>query len=131
MKTQNKYRLRTHPYFGSDDSYGNNGCFLIPHHRISDYFYQCQISDGEAWDHVSVTIKSKIRNVERCPTWEEMCYVKSLFWDEEEEVMQLHPAKKDWVNNHQYCLHLWRPQKEKIPMPCGEMVGVKSKNIAE
>ena len=41
-------------------------------------------------------------------TWNEMCWVKELFWDDFEVVFQYHPPKKDHVNNHKYCLHLWK-----------------------
>lgn len=76
-------------------------------------------SNGLGWDHVSVSLPN------RCPNWPEMCTVKELFWDSEEAVMQLHPPRSEWVNNHSYCLHLWRPQKEEIPLPAGELVGLK------
>lgn len=68
-------------------------------------------SDGMGWDHVSVSLPT------RTPTWEEMAYVKSLFFDDDEVVLEYHPAKSDYVNNHPFCLHLWRPQNETIPMP--------------
>jgi hypothetical protein len=42
-----------------------------------------------------------------------MCHVKELFFDADECVMQLHPPKSEYVNCHQYCLHLWRPQTAK------------------
>lgn len=61
-------------------------------------------SEGLGWDHVSVSLPT------RCPTWEEMCYVKNVFFDEHEAVMQLHPPRSEYVNNHPYCLHLWKPQ---------------------
>jgi hypothetical protein len=61
-------------------------------------------SDGMGWDHVSVSLAT------RCPTWEEMCWVKDVFFDDHEVVMQLHPAKSNYVNQHPFCLHLWRPQ---------------------
>lgn len=63
-------------------------------------------SDGGGWDHVSVSLAT------RCPTWEEMCWVKRLFFEPDEVVMQLHPAETDYVNNHKFCLHLWRPQSQ-------------------
>lgn len=64
------------------------------------------------WDHVSVSRKT------RCPTWEEMCALKDLVFEPEETVMQLHPEKSEYVNNHPFCLHLWRPTGDlKIPMP--------------
>lgn len=46
-----------------------------------------------------------------------MCFVKDLFWDGEDAVMQLHPPKSNYVNNHPHCLHLWRPTQAVIPMP--------------
>ena len=62
------------------------------------------VSDGGGWDHVSVHAEG------RCPTWEEMCRVKELFFKDDETVMQIHPAKADYINHHPYTLHLWRPQ---------------------
>jgi len=63
------------------------------------------------WEHVSVSLPN------RCPNWPEMDYVKRLFWDDEEAVMQLHPPRSRWVNTHEYCLHLWRPKQAEIPLP--------------
>lgn len=91
------------------------------------YFYdkksRCNLnfimSWGAGWEHCSVSIPT------RCPSWEQMCVMKELFWDDDEECMQLHPAKKDYVNNMKYCLHIWKPINEKIPMPPSIMVGFK------
>lgn len=74
---------------------------------------------GISWEHVSVSTSH------RCPTWGEMCFVKDLFWDEEEPVMQLHPPRSTWINNHDYCLHLWRPRDAEIPLPPSIAVGVR------
>lgn len=74
-------------------------------------------SFGHGWDHVSVSTTL------RCPTWEEMDFVKRLFFDDRECVMQLHPPRAEWVNCHPYCLHLWRPQQAAIPQPPQWMVG--------
>jgi len=46
-----------------------------------------------------------------------------LFWHDEECVMQLHPPKTSYVNNHPFCLHLWRPLVDKIPMPPSILIG--------
>lgn len=54
------------------------------------------------WEHVSVSL------VNRCPSWEEMCIVKNLFWDRDEAVLQYHPPEEEYVNHHPYCLHLWK-----------------------
>jgi hypothetical protein len=62
----------------------------------------------------------------RCPTWEEMCHVKGIFWAAEDAVMQLHPPASENISNHSYCLHLWRPTQQAIPMPPAWTVGDKS-----
>lgn len=74
-------------------------------------------SNGGGWDHVSVSLQN------RCPTWEEMELVKRLFFEDDECVMQLHPPIADYIDRCKTCLHLWSPQKEKIPMPPKWMVG--------
>jgi hypothetical protein len=77
--------------------------------------------DSEWWEHVSVSHR------DRTPTWEEMCWVKDLFWSEDEVVVQYHPAKRDYVNCHPNCLHMWRPagRKGKLPVPPAILVGPK------
>lgn len=95
---------------GMPPARGNEGAFLIGNLR-------CIASDGEGWEHVSVSL------VDRQPTWEEMCYIKNLFWDEEDWVMQFHPAKSEYVNKHPHCLHLWRPVNQDFPKPKRELVG--------
>lgn len=124
MKVPEQYRLKNHTILGSNSSYGNNGFFVIPHHRIDNYFYNCQVSDGEGWEHVSVTLSAKKKTVERCCTWEEMCFLKNFFWGEDEVVVQFHPAKSDYVNMHKFCLHMWRPTNQLIPVPDPLMVGI-------
>ena len=120
----NKYRERRHPQLKSDDSYGNNGFFIIPHHRTSGYLYRVQASDGMLWEHVSVSVTSGIRkDSSRCPTWEEMCHIKNLFWDEDDCVIQFHPTQSEYVNRHKFVLHLWRPIDQVIPIPDKIMVG--------
>ena len=80
-------------------------------------------TDGEGdecdWEHVSVHIRDVIngRQIKRLATWDEMCILKHLFWDPEEVVVQFHPAKSDYVNEHPYVLHLWRWKKAEFPKP--------------
>jgi hypothetical protein len=54
-----------------------------------------------------------------------MCQVKAMFWDEDDCVIQYHPPRSEYVNNHQNCLHLWRPIGVSLPMPPSIMVGIK------
>jgi hypothetical protein len=117
----NKYRVRRGP-MGTGDDMGNYGFFLVPNRYRRDMPLRVISSGGETdidreWEHVSVSY------VDRCPTWLEMCLVKSLFWDDEDAVIQLHPPRSTWVNNHEFCLHLWRPVGLALPLPPSWMVG--------
>lgn len=99
---------------------GNNGLFQIPGRTHRDRL-TVVASDGGGWEHVSVSTPY------RCPTWEEMCKVKELFWDDPEDwAVQYHPPLSRHVNNHRYCLHLWRPTDcGEMPFPPDWMVGSK------
>lgn len=104
----------------SDDSYGMAGMFklLTPGGALL-----LAISSGadtkHGWEHVSVSCET------RCPTWDEMCFVKDLFWQEDELVVQFHPPKSLHVNFHPNCLHMWRSLRGPIPMPPSMLVGPK------
>lgn len=113
--------------FWSGDEHGYNGVFRVfgPTSQLlwiiaSDDTEDPVITKG--WEHVSVTV----RNQSRCPNWPEMCFVKSLFWDPEETVVQFHPPESQYVSNHPYCLHLWRNRHVEFPLPPPIMVGVKA-----
>jgi hypothetical protein len=98
----------------SASSHGESGFFLFRH---MGRVLRIVASHEEGWEHVSISLHS------RCPTWEEMCAVKDLFWDEDDCVIQYHPPKSDYVNCHPHCLHLWRPVGVDIPRPPKIMVG--------
>ena len=74
-------------------------------------------TDEIPWEHVSVSTEI------RCPTWEEMAWVKGLFFDDEEAVIQFHPPASQYVNYHRNCLHLWKPHGAEFPLPPMVAVG--------
>lgn len=73
--------------------------------------YRVIASNGGGWDHVSVSMR------DRCPSWDEMCMIKDMFFYENECCVEYHPAKKNYVNVHPYCLHIWKPQDKEMPTP--------------
>lgn len=111
-----KYRV-TKGATGSTSEAGNNGAFFIPRNGKNTPM-KVIASDGMGWEHVSVSLP------DRCPTWKEMCMIKDLFWEPEDTVIQYHPPKSEYINNHPNCLHLWRPVGIEIPLPDKFMVGV-------
>lgn len=113
-----KFRVTTNHPLASCSSFGNNGYFMIPLSSRSTAFVI--ISDGNGWDHVSAHIISEGK--ERTPRWSEMCKIKDLFWSEEDLVVQYHPAKSDYVNEHKHTLHLWRSTNKEMPKPDKSMV---------
>ena len=112
-KVPNEYRIRAGE-LGSTEDIGNNGAFLIPY---QSFMLGVIASDGQGWEHVSVSLSN------RCPNWREICFIKDLFWDGEDVVIQYHPKKSEYVNRHDNCLHLWRPVGEAILTPPRELVG--------
>lgn len=88
----------------------HNGLYKV---KIGGRVFIVIASNGGGWDHVSVHLKNK----NRVPTWEEMCRLKDIFFEEDETVVQFHPPKSQYVNIHEYVLHLWRPQDGSIKTP--------------
>lgn len=106
IKNNNRFTIKQ---LGVD---GGSGLILLPinlnpKRKLANVVF----SWGMGWDHVSVSYN------DRCLTWEEMCIVKDIFFQEEECAIQYHPPKSEYVNNHPYVLHLWKPQGEYIPRP--------------
>ena len=114
FKVPETYRLKT-GLMASSAKDGNNGAFYIP---IKDELFVVVASDQHNWEHVSVS------HVDRCPTWDEMCIIKGMFWGEEDAVVQFHPPKSEYVNLHPHCLHLWRSIDEKMPRPPKYLIGL-------
>lgn len=102
--------------FGSDEKYGNNGLFWVNYYK-TNVTLKVIASDGMGWEHVSVSLPN------RNPNWDEMCFIKELFWDDEDCAVQYHPPKSEYVNCHPHCLHLWRPTEGEIILPPSICVG--------
>ena len=81
-------------------------------------YLRCLVDEGSVtrWDHVSVSVMDHAGRSAEVPSWEEMCWVKGLFWGPEETVIQYHPPESVRVNIREV-LHLWRPLDEAVPLP--------------
>jgi hypothetical protein len=110
------YRER-HP-LGFPHKKGDNfGWFEIPSPCQNITLFTMAAPSDSEWQHVSVSTKH------RPPNWQEMCFIKDLFWDEEDVVVQFHPKKSQYINNAKNCLHLWKYSKD-FPTPPSILVGV-------
>lgn len=120
-------RVRTGPA-GSSPSWGAYGCFFV-HGPCGEQLKivasgadpEDAVADG--WEHVSVSTRRRI------PNWTEMNFVKDLFWSDEECVVQFHPPKSEYVNNHPFVLHLWRHVTHTFPTPPSILVGFKQLGV--
>lgn len=119
-----KARVRS-GLFASSEADGFNGffCLIINGERI-----KVIASDGEGWEHVSV---SKADQPTKVPNWEIMCKVKEVFWGDDAWVCQFHPPKSEYVNNHAGCLHLWRPRYTGFPTPPSILTGWKDRTVEQ
>ncbi len=107
-----------------DPNWGPYGTFLIHGPcgealRIVASGADADDVQSQGWEHVSVSTRR------RPPNWQEMCFVKDLFWEPEECVVQFHPPRSEYVNNHPHCLHLWRNKNAAFPLPPSILVGLK------
>jgi hypothetical protein len=105
-----------------ENRFGENfGAFLIPRGKTGVNL-KTIVSSGDKgipWEHVSISVL----NQDRCPTWEEMSFIKSIFWLPTETVIQFHVPDNEHRNVHPYTLHLWRPLNTEIPRPPSITVG--------
>lgn len=90
-------------------------------YRGTKPFATVVFSYGGGWEHISMAPLKR----SKMPTWDDMCRLKDMFFYEDEVVVQYHPAKKDYVNMIQNCLHLWKPIDETLPVPPSIFVGLK------
>lgn len=58
--------------------------------------------DGKEWHHVSLSRSMQL------PSWEEVQRVKDIFMGKDVTALQVLPDAAHYVNQHPYCLHLWR-----------------------
>lgn len=111
--------LRVQPYRQPDPRDGRvystdiDGWYLVPCRGVT---LKVIASSGFDWEHVSVSLKNRV------PTWDEMEFVRGLFWRDDETVMQLSVPRAQHISMHRYCLHLWRPVDGQIPVPPAWMV---------
>jgi hypothetical protein len=115
MKVPEQFRWANAPHGYASQPDDPFGAFLIPGRAAKGRVLRVIACDGAetGWDHVSVSLEDK----RKCPSWEEMCVVKRLFWNDSETVVQFHPPESDYINQHPGCLHLWRCVRVPFPMP--------------
>jgi hypothetical protein len=71
--------------------------------------FMATLDDDGALEHVSVSYYGEMK---KTPSWAEMCAVKKVFWNDDEEVHQIHPKESEYVHGYgrkENILHLWRP----------------------
>jgi hypothetical protein len=110
--------------FAGQTFWGFYGAFVVmgPSGRMLRIIGSGEDDDDEVaagWEHVSVSLGDSTRP----PNWAEMCFVKDLFWDEEETVIQFHPPRSTYVNYHPSTLHLWKHKQHVVPLPPALLIG--------
>lgn len=80
----------------------NGGCGRLIYGSLKNATVIWGRAEGGRFDHVGISPTN------RTPTWEEMCKVKDIFFDPEEECYQVFPKRSQYVNIRKNCLHIWR-----------------------
>lgn len=68
-------------------------------------FGRCRVivsQDNGLW-HLSISRK------DRLPSYDELKYARYAYLPDVPYLVQIFPPKEDFVNVHQFCLHLWEP----------------------
>lgn len=127
-KIPEKFRIQDprFPFHQNAESCPDFGMFLLPP-KIGNRLIVTVASCGMKWEHVSVSIRQGRKPL--TPTWEEMCWVKQHFWDEEDCVVEFHPPRSQYVNNHPNVLHMWRPTDQTFPTPPSICVGYTDEEL--
>jgi len=76
-------------------------------------FSKCNVlvsNDGGLW-HLSISRK------DRLPNYDEVKYARYAYLPDDITVAQLFPPKTDFVNMHQFCLHLWELAAPELWLP--------------
>ena len=116
MRVWSEIKTNRRLHILDQDDNGLAATLVHPNYKIGQIMIIA--SFGMGWEHVSVSLKN------RCPTWEEMSLIKNIFWGEEECVIQYHPPETVYINNHPYCLHLWKKIGSDFETPPKKLVGV-------
>lgn len=116
MKTPDQFRWKDAPHGYTSEDGDGFGVFRIPGRDANGRNLKVIAADGleTGWDHVSVSLPD---SPTKTPSWQEMCIVKDLFFDDGDCVVQFHPKKEEYVNLHVGVLHLWRCVNSEFPMP--------------
>lgn len=94
--------------------------------KMPGYSASLIVSNGAGWEHASIAPLRKIT-----PSWEDMCLLKDIVWNDYEEVIQIHPPKDMYVNNVSNCLHLWRCSYLEMVLPPSCLVGIRKGQTKE
>lgn len=92
------------------ERFSGSGWIVFNPKRVSESARVIFGSNENGWEHVSVSF------ARRDPTWEEMCVAKDVFWRDDEECVQFHPKKSQYINISSHCLHIWR-HKDGMDVP--------------
>jgi len=82
--------------------------------------FHVEYSRELGWDRVIVQLvarNAKEHQHPTPPTWADMCYIKDIFFNESETVVQYHASSDAHLNIHANVLHLWRLQDGCFPTP--------------
>lgn len=67
------------------------------------------------WLHLSVSRRSRL------PSWDDLKACRNIFFGPEVEVIQVLAPESEWVNVHNWCLHLWQRLPDLTPDPGKEL----------
>lgn len=118
LRELSRYRQITNEnIFNKNFDLSKEGTFVI---KLNDYScLYVQALNHFGWEHIGAYVVNfgERQFPYRIPTSKEMEFLKNLFFEKDEAVIEVHPRKCDYVNINIFMLHLWRPNRISIPVP--------------
>lgn len=70
---------------------------------------EIEIHDGKEWLHTSLSRQDRI------PSYQDILMVKDQFIGTERKAIMVFPSRKEHVNMHPFCLHLYSNEEDGLP----------------
>ena len=86
-------------------------CFSHPLMDLFVIYSRSVMKNGSEWHHISLS------RPDRLPSWSDVAKVKEDFLGTGGDAIHVIPKKRDHVNVHQYCLHIWESADGKNYIP--------------
>lgn len=87
-------------------------------------YYNISIIQTNDWKRIQVSLLNWWhQQLKVFPTWDEMCAIKDIFFNDDEAIIEIHPSDEYKIYEKDYTIDLWKPLNKELPLPNPDLVG--------